>query len=848
MKKEFIVTGMTCAACSARVEKTVRALDGVEKADVNLLAGKMQAEFDESKVTAEKIIAAVTDAGYGASLKGEWPKAQKTDANAAREKEIKGMKLRTILSFILLLPLMYVSMGSMMGLKIPAFLTGMENAANYALIQLVFALPVAYLNRAYYERGFRALIRLSPNMDSLIAVGSMASLVYGVFAMFRINYGLSAADFELVHRYAHDLYFESAVMILALINLGKYMEAKSKGKTGEALSKLTDMQAAYALREENGEVTEIDAEEIRVGDLLHVKPGTRIPADGVIEEGDASVDESAITGESMPVDKTVGDKVTGATMNLTRFFKMRVTQAGEETAFAKIIRLVEEAGAAKAPIARMADKIAGVFVPVVMAISLVTAVLWLVFGQSFEFALARAISVLVISCPCALGLATPVAIMVGTGKGAESGILIKSGEALEAAHAVKSVVMDKTGTLTKGKPAVMRIHAVNIGEGKLVQLAEAAERGSEHPLAKAVCGFAEKNSLEKLPVSEFEAVPGRGVQALVNGKRIYGGSGAWMKEMGLELSGVLEAMEEITLEGATPVVFSFEDRILGVIGVADEAKPTSAGAVKALDDIGVDVIMLTGDNEKTARAVAGRLGIEKVLSGVLPGEKAREIEKIRKNGVCVAMVGDGVNDAPALRTADVGIAIGAGTDVAIESADLVLMRSDPVDVANAIRLSRSVMKNIRENLFWAFFYNVLGIPVAAGALYPVFGITLSPMIAAAAMSLSSVFVVTNALRLKKFEPVRAEAVSENVCECAICELHEKTEIEEEKKMITLKIEGMMCMHCQARVDKALNAIEGVKAVVDLENNEARIEAGEGVSAEMLVKAVTDAGYEVTEVR
>ncbi|MBQ4619103.1 MAG: heavy metal translocating P-type ATPase [Clostridia bacterium] len=844
MKKDFIVTGMTCAACSARVEKAVKALDGVLKCDVNLLAGKMKVEMNES-VTADAVVKAVTDAGYGAQEKGKEDSRKKENASDAREKEIKSMKIRTILSFVFMIPLMYVSMGSMVGLPLPAFLSGMEMSANFALIQLVLCLPVAYLNRAYYERGFKALIRRSPNMDSLIAVGSMASLIYGVFAMFRINYGLASGQMEIVHEYAHDLYFESAVMILALINLGKYMEAKSKGKTGEALERLMDLQPETAIREENDGVVEIAAADIQVGDILHVKPGTRIPADGVIVEGDASVDESAITGESMPVDKSVGDKVTGATVNLTRFFKMKVTHAGEETAFSKIIRMVEDASAAKAPIARLADKIAGVFVPVVMAISAVTFVLWMAYGAAFEFALSRAISVLVISCPCALGLATPVAIMVGMGKGAGSGILIKSGEALESAHNVNCVVMDKTGTLTLGKPVVTEVTAYGSGSDELVSLAAAVERASEHPLAQAVMEYAKAKGTQTLTAKDFEAIPGRGVKADVNGRTIFGGSVSWMKEIGKISPEVQKTADEMAQRGQTPMVFSDDNGILGIIGVSDKVKPTSAQAVQALNDIGVEVVMLTGDNEKTAHAVAEKIGVTKVLSGVLPGEKANEVASLKSKGRFVAMVGDGVNDAPALKTADVGIAIGAGTDVAIESADLVLMKSDPVDVANAIRLSKAVMKAIKQNLFWAFFYNVLGIPIAAGVLYPLFGITLSPMIAAGAMSISSLFVVTNALRLRKFMPIKAET---SVCPMqseAVQEDKRENIIEEEKQMITMKIEGMMCMHCHARVTKVLNAFEGVNAEVDLEKGQAKIEITGNVTIDALKQAVIDAGYEVT---
>ena len=831
MIKDFTVTGMSCAACSARVEKAVSALSGVRSVSVNLLTGGMRADFDESAVSAADILSAVTNAGYGAAEKNG--KAARNSAGPTPEAhwdaEIRGMKRRLILSFALLIPLMYVAMGPMLGLRIPAALTGAENAANYALTQLILCLPVAYVNRAYYERGFRALIRRAPSMDTLISLGSAASLLYGVISLFFINAAVSRGDFAAADIRRHDLYFESSVMILALINLGKYLEARSKGKTGEALKKLVAMKPASALVERGGKTVEVAAEALVPGDIVWVKPGSRVPADGVLLDG-ASIDESAITGESMPADKEPGDRVTAATVNLNRFFRMRVTHAGEDTAFAKIIRMVEDAGAGKAPIARLADRISGVFVPVVMGISVVTAAIWALSGAEFSFALSRAISVLVISCPCALGLATPVAIMVGTGRGADAGILIRSGEALERAHEVSCVVMDKTGTLTLGRPRVMRVVPGKLSEDALLSAAAALEGFSEHPLSRAVTEEAARRGLKLPQAADFEAVPGRGVRGTVDGRALRGGNAAWLRETGADLSAYSEALDAISAAGETPLVFADGSDVLGIISAADEAKPTAGEAVRALSDLGIEVVMLTGDNARTAEAIAGRLGISRVISGVMPADKAGEIERLKREGRVVAMVGDGVNDAPALKTADVGIAIGAGADVAVESADIILMHSDPLDVAGAIGLSRETIKNIRQNLFWAFFYNALGIPVAAGALYPAFGLTLNPMIAAAAMSVSSVFVVTNALRLRraKIDSAKPAAIKK-----------------EESPVITMKVEGMMCPHCQARVKKALEALPGVTADVDLEKNEARVTCAGPVDREALRKAVTDAGYDVT---
>lgn len=832
MNKKYKVTGMTCSACSSRVEKCVEKLDGVNTVSVNLLTNSMQVDFDENKLTEEKIADSVIQAGYGMEI--PTGKAEKKEEKEdIVEKNIESMKKRTIWSFIFLIPLMYVAMGHMVGLPQPSFLSGDVNAVSFALTQLLLCVPVLYINRAYFERGFRSLIHGAPNMDTLISVGSGASLIYGIFAIYRMGYGLGTQNMELVHRYLHDLYFESAVMILALINIGKYLEARSKGKTSEAIQKLIDLAPKTALVERNGQVLEIAAEDVLQGDILQVKPGSSIPADGVVVEGMTSVDEAAITGESMPVEKKTGDTVTAATLNKTGFIRMRAARVGEDTTFSQIIRLVEEASSSKAPIARMADKIAGIFVPTVMGIALLTGIVWLVMGAEFEFALSCAIAVLVISCPCALGLATPVAIMVGTGKGAENGILIKSGEALEITHNVQSVVLDKTGTITEGKPVVTDIISFGMSENEILKIGAALEKKSEHPLAEAV--LLKAKGMELPNAENFAAIPGKGITAEIQGSVYYAGNQKLIKEQGISCEKALSSIEKLSEEGKTPLILADEKQILGVIGVADVVKPTSAKAIQELKKLGIQVIMLTGDNARTAKAIQNQLDIDTVIAEVLPQDKEREISRLQEEGRTVAMVGDGLNDAPALARADVGIAIGAGTDVAIESADIVLMKNDLQDVATAIELSKAVIRNIKENLFWAFFYNVCGIPLAAGVLYPVFGLKLSPMFGAAAMSLSSLFVVSNALRLRFFHSLKKGKVqSENI-----------QEKKEEKNMYTMKIEGMMCPHCQAAVTKALEALEGTKAEVNLEKKEAYVETG--LEKEILKKAVEDAGYQVLSV-
>lgn len=858
MKEKFDVTGMTCSACASRVEKCVSKLEGVEEVTVNLLTNSMQVKYDENVLEEQGIIDAVVHAGYGASparessgfaggskgtAVGQAQRQQGENGKNPVQEHLEYMKKRTFWSFVFLIPLMYVSMGHMIGAPLPGFLHGTVNAVAFAMTQFLLCLPVLYINRGYFTKGFSTLLHGAPNMDTLIAVGSAASLVYGIFAIYRMGYGLGVQDMELVERYLHDLYFESAVMILALINIGKYLEARSKGKTSQAIEKLMDMAPKTAFVERDGMVLEIPAEEILPGDVLQVKPGSSVPADGVILEGSTSVDQAAITGESIPVQKNPGDSVIAATMNKAGFFRMKATKVGKDTTFAQIIRLVEDASASKAPIAKMADKIAGVFVPVVMAIALITGIAWVIAGAEFEFALSCAISVLVISCPCALGLATPVAIMVGTGKGAENGILIKSGEALEVTHNIQSVVLDKTGTITQGTPEVTDIQAFGVSDQELLKIAGALEKKSEHPLAEAVLKKAEEEGILLPEVQEFQAVPGKGIQGKIQGIQYYAGNLKFMEERQIDTSKVEKQVERLAEEGKTPLIFATEEQVLGILAAADLVKPTSAQAIRELKKLGIQVIMLTGDNERTAKAIQKQLDLDTVIAEVLPQDKEREVAKLQAEGKTVAMVGDGVNDAPALARADVGIAIGAGTDVAIESADIVLMKNDLLDVVTAVGLSKAVIRNIRENLFWAFFYNACGIPLAAGLLYPVFGLKLSPMFGAAAMSLSSLFVVSNALRLRFFHVLkkpevmtREEAVSDkNVMN------------KEEMNMYTMKIEGMMCPHCQAAVTKALNALEGVKAEVNLEKKEAYVEAGANVSKEELAKAVTEAGYEVLSV-
>ena len=857
MKQKFNITGMTCSACSAHVEKAVNKLEGVEKAEVNLLANSMSAQYDEGVLSAQDIIKAVEDAGYGASLAGEKGAAQPArDQENGMDGEIASMKRRLIWSFVFLIPLFYISMGHMFGAPLPKGLVGTENAVAFGLTQLLLTLPILYINDKYYKVGFKTLWHRAPNMDSLIAVGSAAAVIYGVFAIYQMGYGLGHGDMELVERYHMDLYFESAGMILTLITLGKFLETRSKGKTGQAITRLMDLAPKTARVLRDGAEVEVPVEEVRVGDKVAVRPGQSIPVDGVILEGESAVDESALTGESIPVDKGPGDKVAAASLNKSGYFVFEASRVGEDTTLAQMIRLVEEASASKAPIAKLADKVAGVFVPVVMLIAAVTALVWFVIsGYDVTRALTAGVAVLVISCPCALGLATPVAIMVGTGKGAENGILVKSAEALETLHSIDTVVLDKTGTLTRGKPVVTDVlPGEDVDEEGLLILAACLEGPSEHPLAAAIVEESRRRNLPVTAVSGFTAVHGQGVRAAL-GDRIYlGGNRAMMEQAGVELGSFPERAEELAAQGKTPLYFADEKRVLGVIAVADTPKPTSAQAVASFRELGLDVVMLTGDNQRTADAIGKELGVTQVMAQVLPQDKERKIAQLQQQGKKVAMVGDGINDAPALARADVGLAIGAGTDVAMESADIVLMKSDLLDAAAAVELSRATIRNIKENLFWAFFYNSLGIPLAAGVFYHWTQWQLNPMFAAAAMSLSSVCVVSNALRLRffksKFRGEQGAAPCEGSCPLEIKEQNVSKDLKGEATMNkTMMIEGMMCAHCTGRVEKALSAIDGVDQVeVSLEGKSAKLTLSKAVDDKTLTDAVTEAGYEVVSIQ
>lgn len=975
---------MSCSACSSHVEKAVNKLENVEKASVNLLTETMDVTYDETKITSTEIIDAVVKAGYGASVMTEGSAAgaggQSTSGNAGSigrsvadgkqelqqklDADARAMKWRLGISIGFLIPLMYVSMHHMFkewfGIPVPAFIVntmhGNANAMNFALTQFLLLLPILYVNRKFFSVGFKTLAHRSPNMDSLIAMGSGAALVYGIFAMYRISYGLGYGDMAVVEHYSYDLYFESSGTILTLITVGKYLESRSKGKTSEAITKLMNLAPKVAiLVTEDGQEKEVPTESLQKGDVFLVKPGSLVPVDGIVLEGNSSVDEAAITGESVPVEKQAGDHVVSATVNKAGFLKCRADRVGDDTTLAQIIRLVEEASASKAPIAQLADKVAGVFVPTVMAISLVTLIVWLASGATAEFAISTAIAVLVISCPCALGLATPVAIMVGTGVGAGNGILIKTGEALQQAKEIDTVVLDKTGTITSGKLKVEEVggYQSDFPADAMMQIAAALEKKSEHPLAEAVVEYAESFQLTIPEIVDFKATFGRGVEGalaqdfaaqeflkkdgptavfyagkfdeknkgnsvgtengtkdaatmtkessesaelsqrktiLPAGTKFYVGNLAFLQEKNIILpEGALDALNRMADEGMTPLLVAMdvnfreggsqeaciqktwpkETGFLGIIGVADTVKATSYEAIQAWEKMGVKVIMLTGDNRRTAEAVREKLGISEVVAEVLPQDKEEKVSELKRQGHKVAMIGDGINDAPALAAADVGMAIGAGTDVAMESADIILMKNDLRDAVTAMKLSRAVIRNIKENLFWAFFYNCIGIPLAAGVLYPAFQIRLNPMFGAAAMSLSSIFVVGNALRLRGFksgftplkkgvpevtrkeiEITHAAAEGEQCILKTPAEQNNRQDVKQEKERTNtmtkvISIEGMMCNHCTGTVQKALEAVEGVKAVtMSLEQKNATVELASDVSDEVLTKAVVDAGYEV----
>ena len=959
MKERYHVTGMSCSACSSHVEKAVNKLDAVEKASVNLLTETMDVTYDESRLSSEGIIDAVVKAGYGASVMGESSNGNAAGGQSASgsgnrrsgsaadgkqelqqklDADARAMKWRLGISIGFLIPLMYVSMHHMFkewfGIPVPAFIVntmhGNANAMNFALTQFLLLLPILYVNRKFFSVGFKTLAHRSPNMDSLIAMGSGAALVYGIFAMYRISYGLGYGDMAVVEHYSHDLYFESSGTILTLITVGKYLESRSKGKTSEAITKLMNLAPKVAiLVTEDGQEKEVPTESLQKGDVFLVKPGSLVPVDGIVLEGNSSVDEAAITGESVPVEKQAGDHVVSATVNKAGFLKCRADRVGDDTTLAQIIRLVEEASASKAPIAQLADKVAGVFVPTVMAISLVTLIVWLASGATAEFAISTAIAVLVISCPCALGLATPVAIMVGTGVGAGNGILIKTGEALQQAKEIDTVVLDKTGTITSGKLKVEEVggYQSDFPADAMMQIAAALEKKSEHPLAEAVVEYAESFQLTIPEIVDFKATFGRGVEGALAadfraveaakndgptavfyagkrdstadvpensgkiaeqnpatgvvrsdadsvtfpaGTKFYVGNLAFLQEKNITLpQGAAEGLNRMADEGMTPLLVAQEGRFLGIIGVSDTVKATSYEAINAWEKMGVRVIMLTGDNRRTAEAVRQKLGIAEVVAEVLPQDKEKKVSELKRQGHKVAMIGDGINDAPALAAADVGMAIGAGTDVAMESADIILMKNDLRDAVTAMKLSRAVIRNIKENLFWAFFYNCIGIPLAAGVLYPAFQIRLNPMFGAAAMSLSSIFVVGNALRLRGFksgftplkkgvpevtrkdiEITHAAAEGEQCILKTPAEQNNRQDVKQEKERTNtmtkvISIEGMMCNHCTGTVQKALEAVEGVKTVtMSLEQKNAAVELASDVADDVLAKAVTDAGYEV----
>ena len=835
MTEKFVVTGMTCAACAAHVEKAANSLDGVDSAAVNLMLGTLVCSYDADKVTPQAIISAVEASGYGAAPADE----AKRDIRREQEASARAMGRRLLWSVVCLVPLFYLSMGHMMGLPVPAFMHRQPLAA--ALVQLVLCVPILILNRAYFTVGFSRLFKGAPNMDSLVALGAAAGLVYSLIEM-----GLLAAG-QVTGM--PDLYFESAGMILTLVTVGKYLEERSKGKTTGAITALLALAPDVAVVRRSGTEVTVATDQIKAGETVIVRQGGRIPVDGTVVKGSGSVDESALTGESMPVEKTAGSKAVSATVLTSGYLEMTADRVGADTTLSQIIQLMEQAASTKAPISRLADKISAVFVPAVISIAVAAALLWAAAGgMGVRFCLSIGIAVLVISCPCALGLATPVAITVATGKAAEKGILIKSAASLELLGRVNTVVLDKTGTVTEGKPRVTDVLcAANVTEEELLCAAASLEKPSGHPLADAIVQEAERRSIPLCAVSDFAAVAGGGVQAVQDGKTLYAGNDRYMESIGADTAALRAAAEMLAAAGKTPLYFAEGQQLLGVIAVADVVKPDSAAAIAALRRSGCEVVLLTGDNQRTAEAIARQVGVDRVIAQVLPQDKARCIEDLQKAGRLVAMVGDGVNDAPALVTADVGLAIGAGTDVAIESADVVLMRSSLMDIVDAAALSRATLRNIRQNLFWAFFYNSIGIPVAAGVLYPALGITLNPMIAAAAMSLSSVCVVSNALRLRGWKgsaPVRRSETPANTQSEPAAPAAQHNEEEPTMKK-TLSIEGMMCAHCAAHVEKALNALPGVTAAVDLAGSSAVVTGD--VSDEALKKAVADAGYTVTDI-
>ena len=840
MEKKFDVSGMTCSSCVANVTKAVEKLDGVSGANVNLMTNSMKVNFDENIVDDEKIIGAVEKIGYGASPAGEKTKSE----DKPLDDREKALKHRLISSIIFMVILMYIAMGPMIHLPTPGIFHGREGAIIFAFSQFLLALPVVYINRDFYISGFKGLKNRAPNMDSLVAIGSLAALVYGIFAIYMMAYGFGQGDMELVDSYRHNLYFESSAMILTLITVGKYLEEKSKNKTRSSLANLMDLAPKMATVIEDGEEVVKNIEDVRVGDILLVRPGESVAVDGKVIEGASSLDESAVTGESIPVQKSVGDRVISASINTTGSFKFQAEKVGEDTTISQIIKLVDEANQSKAPIAKLADEIAGVFVPAVLIIAALTFVVWMALGYGFENALNFAISVLVISCPCALGLATPVSIMVATGKSADFGLLFKNAEVLENLHKIDVIVMDKTGTITEGKPILTDI-VTDLDEENFLKIAGSLEKNSQHPLASAIINYAQEKNIDLDEITNFNSVSGRGLNGEVAGNKYLAGNLEYMLEEKIDLKDFQAKAEELAGEGKTSMYFANESEVMGIISVKDLPKESSKDAIKLLRDMGKKIIMLTGDNEKTAEAIADEIGVDQTLAGLLPQDKNKEIDKIQKSGKKVLMIGDGINDAPSLAKADIGMAIGHGTDVAIESSDVVLMRSDLLDVVSALELSKATIKNIKQNLFWAFFYNTIGIPLAAGLLFPAFGIKLSPMFAALAMSLSSVFVVNNALRLRRFKPRGVKRSLEEANSSSEKEIaKEENLIEKNEKRTKIKVEGMTCGHCEKRVADALEKTGKAKDVVASHENSSVEFIDQGLSPEEIENAIEEAGYKI----
>ncbi|MBQ4133465.1 MAG: heavy metal translocating P-type ATPase [Desulfovibrionaceae bacterium] len=885
MKKEiFKIGGMSCAACSARIEKVVGRLPGVKQAGVNLLKNSLSVDFDPSLCSPRKIISAVEKAGYTASCVTGNLNSKTTSADASQPakklpaqeaqsavaQEISSLKKRLLTSVVFALPLIYLAMGPMAGMPLPDSLLGIKNSFALAFSQFLLLLPIVFINFKYYRSGLRALLMRAPNMDSLIAVGSGAAILFGVYAIYKVGYGLGNGNWQQVEHFSGHLYFESAAMILTLITLGKFFEAKAKGKTTEAIAALAALAPKTARLLRDGEEIIIPSEQVQVDDVIIVKTGESIPVDGALIHGSAFVDESAITGESMPAERQAGDLLTGGTLVQSGHIRMRATRVGEDTALAQIMRLVDEASASKPPIARLADRISGIFVPVVIGIAAGAAAVWLWLGCDAEFALTCAISVLVISCPCALGLATPTSIMVGTGRGAANGILFRSARAIELLEGADTVALDKTGTITEGRPQVTDIFpAAASSEEELLQVAASLEKLSEHPLAGAVVFEAEKRALALTEVSEFFQMPGRGIGGKIDGQICLGGNAAIMREAGIILPEGMRAQgEQLALEGKTVICFARNDRLLGLLAFSDAIKPDSVQAINELKKMGLKLVMISGDNSQSVAAIQRQTGIDRTLAEVLPGDKEQEVRRLQAQGHKVVMVGDGINDAPALARADVGMAIGAGTEIAVEAADIVLMRNNLLDAAAAIQLSRAVMRNIRQNLFWAFFYNSVGIPIAAGLFYGVWGLTLSPMLAAAAMSMSSVCVVSNALRLRTFRPVwhcgetkKSQSEEEDTPQS---DTRQYNDLDNRlpgghlqapdnsgtipgpgRVCLQLRIEGMSCGHCVRRVEKALLGVPGALEVfVSLEDKRACVYAeADSVSEASLIHAVTEIGFQ-----